>query len=380
MKIESATVALAAFHNETQIQQETERLDIWRSGGRGENRGVRAHGPGQGLAIGHTRRGHGHHHHAHGVRHGDRVHLSDEARNLDVRKGELSGEDVSDGMTSQESFRTSVVKLMVEKITGRSIATVDPADLQPDAEAGTPIDPNAVGETDAGTPAETDAPRGFGLRYEYRAVQYESEQLSFSAEGVAKTADGREISFNVSLNMSREFYSETAVTFEAGRKLHDPLVLNFDGNAAELTERDFTFDIDSDGHADQVAFVGEGSGFLALDRNGDGEINDGSELFGPTTGDGFAELASYDSDQNNWIDENDPIYADLRIWSRAQDGSTSLLALGLQGVGAIYLGRVASPFTVKDDANQDLGQVRNSGIFLNEDGSVGTLQQVDLVV
>lgn len=64
--------------------------------------------------------------------------------------------------------------------------------------------------------------------------------------------------------------------------------------AASLTERDFAFDIDLDGHADQIAFVGTGSGFLALDRNGDGEINDGSELFGPESGDGFAELAAYD--------------------------------------------------------------------------------------
>jgi hypothetical protein len=45
----------------------------------------------------------------------------------------------------------------------------------------------------------------------------------------------------------------------------------------------------------------------------DGRVNDGRELFGPITGDGFAELAAYDDDGNNWIDENDGIYDNLSI-------------------------------------------------------------------
>jgi hypothetical protein len=45
----------------------------------------------------------------------------------------------------------------------------------------------------------------------------------------------------------------------------------------------------------------------------DGRVNDGRELFGPRTGDGFAELAAYDDDGNNWIDENDGIHDNLSI-------------------------------------------------------------------
>lgn len=370
MQIESSAVVLTASHSETRLRFESERLEI--SSGDRPRRGVRAHGPGHGLAVGHAR--HGHHQRAHHRDHADRLDLSESARRLDVRKGELGEDDFDGGMNANESFRTRLMKRMVEMFTGRTIKTVDPAELTPEDTAEVPAQETAA------DPQSNEGRRGFGLRYEYRALQYESETMSFSAAGTAKTADGKEISFNVSLNMSREFYQQTAVTFEAGHKLKDPLVMNFDGNAAELGERDFAFDIDLDGHADQVAFVGAGSGFLALDRNGDGQVNDGSELFGPTSGDGFAELAAHDNDGNNWIDENDAIYADLRIWQRSADGTTSLLALGQRGVGAIYLGRVDSPFTVKDDANQALGQVRSSGIFLGEDGEVGTLQQVDLVV
>mgnify|MGYP000465316364 CR=1 FL=1 len=51
-----------------------------------------------------------------------------------------------------------------------------------------------------------------------------------------------------------------------------------------------------------------GSGYLALNKNGDGVINDGSELFGTASGDGFYDLSMYDEDGNGWIDENDHAY------------------------------------------------------------------------
>jgi hypothetical protein len=54
--------------------------------------------------------------------------------------------------------------------------------------------------------------------------------------------------------------------------------------------------------------------------------------------------------------------------------------LGKRGVGAIYLGHVATPFDLKDDNNQLLGQVRSSGLYLDEEGKTGTVQQVDLVI
>ncbi|HTY21429.1 MAG TPA: hypothetical protein VMC44_07310 [Geobacteraceae bacterium] len=53
------------------------------------------------------------------------------------------------------------------------------------------------------------------------------------------------------------------------------------------------------------------------------------------------------------------------------DGSGSLLSLKESGVGAIYLGNIATPFTIKDDANSELGQVKASGIYLAEQGGPG---------
>ena len=124
----------------------------------------------------------------------------------------------------------------------------------------------------------------------------------------------------------------------------------------------------------------EGSGFLALDKNGDGKINDGSELFGTRSGNGFADLAVYDEDGNGWIDENDEIFDKLRVWSKDKDGKDVLKTLKEADVGAIYLGSTNSQFSLTDKKdNEVLGAVRSTGIYLKEStGMAGTVQQVDL--
>ncbi|MDR1571176.1 MAG: hypothetical protein LBS32_01490, partial [Clostridiales Family XIII bacterium] len=127
-----------------------------------------------------------------------------------------------------------------------------------------------------------------GARLE--ASHYEKESLSYSAQGLVRTADGRSISIDVSLNMSREFAATLDQSFVSVEKATDPLIINLSGGSASLTATKYAFDLDLDGSADQISFAGEGSGFLALDKNGDGRINDGAELFGPSSGSGFGEL------------------------------------------------------------------------------------------
>ncbi len=228
---------------------------------------------------------------------------------------------------------------------------------------------------------ETQPPQPvWGLRYEYSETHYESETTTFNANGVVRTQDGRQIDIQVDLTMSRQFASEHNLEVNLGAALQDPLVINFTGTAAELSQTKFSFDLDSNGAAEQIHFVGPNSGFLAVDQNANGRIDDGRELFGPATGNGFAELAAHDEDGNLWIDESDSIYYSLRIWSKDAQGNDQLIALGQRGIGAIYLGHATTPFEVKNEQNQLQAAVRSSGIYLNEDGSAGTVQQLDLVV
>lgn len=74
----------------------------------------------------------------------------------------------------------------------------------------------------------------------------------------------------------------------------DPLVINLNSSTAQVTDQKFYFDLDADGTADRISMLKSGSGFLALDKNGNGKIDDGSELFGTQSGDGFADLEEYD--------------------------------------------------------------------------------------
>jgi hypothetical protein len=275
-----------------------------------------------------------------------------------------------------ESAKLNILRLLVERLSGRKIKIFTPSDLHcKDGGAGE----EQMQEAGPPVSAETES-AGWGLVYDYYEHHYESESTRFSATGVIRTGDGQEIDFTVDLNMSRTFESLETISIRAGDALRDPLVINFVGNAAELTQTQFAFDLDLDGREDQISFVGPGSGFLALDKSNDGNVNDGSELFGPATGNGFGELSQHDEDANNWIDENDSIYERLRIWTKDADGEDRLFALGQKNIGAIYLGFVETPFTLKDSNNDLQGQVRSTGLLVKEDLTVGTVQQIDMVV
>ncbi len=216
------------------------------------------------------------------------------------------------------------------------------------------------------------------LSYSSDILRIEKEEASFSTVGTVRTADGREISFNVNVNMSREFQQYYQGRQQAAFVFCDPLVINLDTDIAELSDQTFYFDIDGDGELDEISGMGAGSGYLALDKNGDGVINDGNELFGTASGNGFADLAKYDEDGNGWIDENDPIWDKLKIWCKDENGNDVLYKLSDKGVGAICLQNVSTDYTLKGQEGRTQGAIRSTGVFLYENGGVGTVQHVDV--
>ena len=310
----------------------------------------------------------------------DTLDLSDQAKAL-LAQGktttggiEESQEDVID-ISDKDKQKILILQKLLEALTGKKIKFFIPKKLE--------LKSTNINFTLASGSLNSKLPQkhGWGMEYDFSETHYEKEQMSFASEGVIRTADGKEINFSVQLGMNREFASQQDIHIRAGDAIKvDPLVINFNGKAPELTSTKYSFDLDFDGNKDQISFLGSDSGFLALDINNDGAINNGSELFGPNSGNGFNELSQYDSDGNIWIDENDPIYEHLRIWTKDSEGNDQLFALGEKGVGAIYLGNIATSFDMKNNENMFNGQVRSSGIYVNENGSVGTIQQIDLTV
>lgn len=209
----------------------------------------------------------------------------------------------------------------------------------------------------------------------------ESESTTFASSGMVKTQDGRSIDFNIEVSMSRAFTSQINTLTTQNYIKTDPLVINLDTDIGSVTDQKFLFDLDSDGDEEEISFAGKGSGFLALDRNGDGRIGDGSELFGTKSGDGFKDLATFDEDGNGWIDENDSIYSKLKVWTKDEDGNDYLINLKDADVGAIYLDNAHTQFSLKDGNNRLNGEIKKTGIYLHEStGAAGTLNHVDLAV
>lgn len=207
----------------------------------------------------------------------------------------------------------------------------------------------------------------------------EVEETSFSTTGTVVTSDGREIEFNLELSMSRAFSSYYEENISYSRAFTDPLVINLDSDMAEVSDVKIRFDLDCDGNEESISMLSKNSGYLSLDLNDDGVINDGSELFGTSSGDGFKDLAKYDTDNNGFIDEADDIFDKLRICVFDDDGNQKLYSLKDKGVGAIGLANVDTQFSLNDlTTNEVNARIRKTGIFLYENGGIGTIQHLDL--
>ena len=142
-----------------------------------------------------------------------------------------------------------------------------------------------------------------------------------------------------------EYYKEQLNVAEF--TLHDPLVINLDTDVAEVSDQTFYFDLDADGKEEEISVL-----------NG-----------------------------NGWIDENDSIWSKLKIWCKDENGNDVLYKLSDKGVGAICLQNASTDFTLQGDrkaqdgttnANATNAVVRKTGIFLYENGNVGTVQHVDM--
>ncbi|GAA4497311.1 hypothetical protein [Pseudaeromonas paramecii] len=280
--------------------------------------------------------------------------------------GPTTGEDDTSDEALGLTPQLKLMKTMLESILGRKI------------ELGAPL---RLGQDTAASPADTPAAVPAKATPE-RAVQVldfsaESEQLVFAAQGQVTTADGRTIQLQLgfALDYQRLQLSERIVGESA---LKDPLVLNLDGQVADLQQATFDFDLDADGIKEAIPKLGSGSAFLALDRNGNGRIDDGSELFGAQSGNGFAELAGLDEDGNGALDEGDSLFAALKVWRPGGE----LLAIGEVNIGAILLHPVDTPYQHLGERadGQSAGVLRQTGLYLTESGQAGTLQQVDLRV
>jgi len=160
--------------------------------------------------------------------------------------------------------------------------------------------------------------------------EYEITSVSITANVVDDQGRRIDINLNTTMERSFEFTSAQLIT-QAQQKLKDPLVINFNGETIDLKSLGQPFDLDSNGHDEILPLFNSDSAYIALDKNADGIINNGKELFGATTGNGFAELAHYDEDDNGFIDSGDSVFSKLLAYRPGNNSLTTLESSGRRG-------------------------------------------------
>jgi hypothetical protein len=139
------------------------------------------------------------------------------------------------------------------------------------------------------------------------------------------------------------------------------LDLNGDGISTQSIRKGVTFDLFANGNNVNTGWVSSTDGLLVMDRNHDGVINDGTELFGgatklsdgTTASDGYAALRDLDTNHDGVIDKNDAAFADLKVWVDANsDGVTENGELkSLESSGIRSISAVADVNLSKDNGN-----------------------------
>jgi Ca2+-binding RTX toxin-like protein len=176
-------------------------------------------------------------------------------------------------------------------------------------------------------------------------------------------------------------------TFSDSIAIISPIVLDLDGDGVETRSVDAGahFDHDRNGFGERSGWVGSGDGLLVWDRNGDGRITDGIELFGSQTplpdgvtpaANGFAALAAWDGNGDGKIDANDPIWSQLRIWRDADSDGVSTpeeIASTPGDLGIVAINTAYTTGTTVDAAGNEHRQI---GSFTRADGTTGSAEDV----
>jgi hypothetical protein len=167
----------------------------------------------------------------------------------------------------------------------------------------------------------------------------------------------------------------------------DPLILDLDGNGLETVglAANIYFDHDGDGVLTRTGWAGKGDALLVWDRNANGSIDTGAELFGDFTPlpngtlapNGFAALAALDSNGDGILDASDPAFAELKLWRDADQngvtGAGELISLADAGVVSLNLAN-----TLKNQTLANGNQLAREGSFTRTDGTTSAMGEFNL--
>ena len=173
--------------------------------------------------------------------------------------------------------------------------------------------------------------------------------------------------------------------FTTAKTLLSPIVLDLDKDGVETTTltNGAYFDHDGNGFAEQTAWAGADDGLLVMDRNNDGIINDGKELFGSETllnngtkaSNGFLALKELDRNNDNKIDSADTAYNQLRIWQDI-DGDGYSTSEELKSLSELGIASINTAYTNSTTVDANGNEHRQIGSFTWNTGTTNAAEDI----
>ena len=208
--------------------------------------------------------------------------------------------------------------------------------------------------------------------------QSHEQQLNYQIQGQFNIND-QILSLNYNVNLTHKHTSYSKMEISAAT-LKDPLLVQFDSQALGEIKGEKAFDINQDKTLDKLPIFSGDIGYLVYDQNDNQQADNGSELFGPKTGQGFMELAQLDSNNNGFIDVEDQAFEQLYIWQPNENSSQveQWLSLKEAKIQAISLSAINTPFTFYDHNGEVQAQLRQSSFAISDEGYGRGVHQVDV--
>ncbi len=161
--------------------------------------------------------------------------------------------------------------------------------------------------------------------------------------------------------------------------INDPLVLDLDGDGIELLGQSSAsplFDIDGDGFAEHTGWVNGNDGFLVVDANANGMIDDVTEMFGSATESGFTELSTYDTNLDGVVDATDTNFAELKVW-RDANGNGVTDTGELVSLADLDIASISLTTSTVGAGMVGTNEITATGTFTYGNGTTGTLGDVN---
>jgi len=225
----------------------------------------------------------------------------------------------------------------------------------------------------------------------------EQQQLNFAMQGEF-IIDNKKVDLNYQLNLQASYSSMRSITTTAAA-LKDPLIIQFGARSIGHITDYAQFDINNDNKQNDLPIFSGDVGYLVFDKNNNNRVDNGGELFGPTTNNGFSELAQLDSNNNGFFDNQDDKFSQVYIWQpkqaktnnneqslgeqpNTQANKQNLVSLSQAGIKAISLNAIATQFNFRDQSKSGNGainaQLTQTSFAITENNQALGVHQIDV--